>query len=62
MPIIRRTKTVYYCIWCFALVVLDVAGCRCGALQCNLHALLTMHGHRNIQLIAVCCRSDLDWQ
>jgi len=27
MPIIRRNKTVYYCIWRFALVVLAVVGC-----------------------------------
>jgi len=37
IPIIRRTKTVYYCIWCFALLVVDVAGCNCGALRCRMH-------------------------
>jgi Ni/Fe-hydrogenase subunit HybB-like protein len=26
MPIFRRTKTVCYCIWCTALVLLDVVG------------------------------------
>jgi hypothetical protein len=27
MPIIRKNKTVYYCIWCSALVVLAVVVC-----------------------------------
>ena len=31
MPIFRRTKTVCYCIWCTALVLLDVVGSGCGA-------------------------------
>ena len=26
MPIFRRTKTVCYCMWCAALVLLDVVG------------------------------------
>ena len=33
MPIFRRTKTVCYCIWCTALVLLDVVGSGCGALR-----------------------------
>ena len=33
MPIFRRSKTVCYCIWCTALVLLDVVGSGCGALQ-----------------------------
>ena len=36
MPIFRRTKTVCYCIWCTALVLLDVAGSGCGALRCRM--------------------------
>ena len=34
MPIFRRTKTVCYCMWCAALVLLDVvgSGCRMRAL------------------------------
>ena len=31
MPIFRRTKTVCYCIWCTALVLLDAVGSSCGA-------------------------------
>jgi len=30
MPILRRTKTVCYCIWCTALVLLNVVGSGCG--------------------------------
>jgi len=33
MPIFRGTKTVCYCIWCTALVLLDVVGSGCGALR-----------------------------
>ena len=33
MPIFRRSKTLCYCIWCTVLVLLDVVGCGCGALQ-----------------------------
>ena len=33
MPIFRKTKTVCYCIWCTALVLLDVVGSGCGALR-----------------------------
>ena len=47
MPIIRRTKTVYYCIWCFALVVLHVVGCSCGALRCRVQALCACTLQRN---------------
>jgi len=32
MPIFRKSKTVCYCIWCAALVLLDVVGSGCGAL------------------------------
>ena len=39
MPIFRRTKTVCYCIWCTALVRLDVVGSGCGALRCRMRAL-----------------------
>jgi len=35
-PIFRRTKTVCYCIWCTALVLLDVVGSGCGALRCRM--------------------------
>jgi len=31
MPIFRRAKTVCYCMWCAALVLLDVVGSGCGA-------------------------------
>ena len=30
MPIFRRAKTVCYCMWCAALVLLDVVGSGCG--------------------------------
>ena len=33
MPIFRRTKTVCYCIWCTALVLLDVVGSGCPTTQ-----------------------------
>ena len=33
MPIFRRTKTVCYCIWCTALVLLVVVGSGCGVLR-----------------------------
>jgi len=36
MPIFIRTKTVCYCIWCTALVLLDVVGSGCGALRCRM--------------------------
>ena len=39
MPIFRRTKTACYCIWCTALVLLDVVGSGCGALRCRVWAL-----------------------
>jgi len=39
MAIFRRTKTVCYCIWCPALVLLDVVGSGCGALRCRMRAL-----------------------
>ena len=38
MPIFRRIKTVCYCIWCTALVLLDVVGSGCGALRCRVRA------------------------
>jgi hypothetical protein len=44
MPIFRRTKTVCYCIWCTALVLLDVVVSGCGALRCRMRAvLITSH-------------------
>jgi len=42
MPIFRRTKTVCYCMWCTALVLLDVVGTGFGALRCRVPA----HGFR----------------
>jgi len=39
MPIFRRTKTLCYCIWCTALVLLDVVGSGCGALRCRVRAV-----------------------
>jgi len=36
MLIFRRTKTVCYCMWCAALVLLDVVGSGCGALRCRV--------------------------
>ena len=38
MPIFRSSKTVCYCIWCTALVLLDVVGSGCGALRCRMRA------------------------
>ena len=32
-----------YCIWCIALVLLDVVGSGCGALRCRMWALLASH-------------------
>jgi len=43
MPIFRRTKTVCYCIWCAALVLLDVVGSGCGALCCRMRAMLASY-------------------
>jgi len=43
MPIFRRTNTVCYCIWCTALVLLDVVGSGCGALHCRMRALLASY-------------------
>ena len=39
MPIIRRTRLVYYRIWYSALVVLAVVGCGCVELRHELCAL-----------------------
>ena len=39
MPIFRTTKTVCYCTWCTALVLLDVVGRGCGALYCRVRAV-----------------------
>jgi len=39
MPIIRRKKYRVLLRMVFALVVLDVAGCSCGALRCRVRAL-----------------------
>ena len=36
----QRTR---YCIWCTALVLLDVVGSGCGALRCRLRALLASY-------------------
>jgi len=38
MPIFRRTR-LCYCMWCAALVLLDVVGSGCGALPCGVRAL-----------------------
>jgi len=38
MPIFRRTKTMCYCMWCAALVLLDVVGSGCGALRCRMRS------------------------
>ena len=38
MPIFRWTKTVCYCMWCAALLQLDVVGSGCGALRCRMRA------------------------
>jgi len=43
MPIFKRSKTVCYCIWCTALVPLDVVGSGCGALLCRMRALLASY-------------------
>jgi len=32
-----------YCIWCIALVLLDVVGSGCGALRCRMRAVLTSY-------------------
>jgi len=32
-------QDVCYCIWCSALVLLDVVGSGCGALRCRVRAL-----------------------
>jgi len=32
-------QDVCYCMWCAALVLLDVVGCGCGALPCGVRAL-----------------------
>ena len=45
MVIFRRTNTVCYCIWCTALVLLDVVGSDCGALRCRMRA--TNHIQQN---------------
>ena len=43
MLIFRRTKTVCYCIWYTALVLLDAVGSACGALSCRMRALLASY-------------------
>ena len=45
MPIFRRTKTVCYCMWCAALVLLDVVGSGCEALLCRV---LVVYQHHRI--------------
>jgi len=32
-----------YCIWCIALVLLDVVGSGCGALRCRMRAVLASY-------------------
>ena len=32
-----------YCMWCAALVLLDVVGSGCGALRCKVRALLASY-------------------
>ena len=53
---LQENKDPCYCIWCTALVLLDVVGSGCGASNCcillvffSLHTLLTMHGHKNLK-------------
>jgi len=36
----QRTR---YCIWCTALVLLDVVGSGCGALRCRMRAVLASY-------------------
>jgi len=56
MTIFRRTKTVCYCIWCTALVLMDVVGSGCGALRCRMRALLIiMMIKDNKHLIVASC-------
>ena len=47
MPIFRRTKNVLlhmvYCIWCTALVLLDVVGSGCWTLRCRMRAVLASY-------------------
>jgi len=47
MPIFRRTKTVCYCMWCAALVLLDVVGSGCGALRCRIANSCSEDGHND---------------
>ena len=49
MPIFRRTKTVRYCTWCAALVLLDVVGSGCGALRFRVRALWRLLSNSNLQ-------------
>ena len=44
MPIIRRTKTVYYCIWCSAMVVLAVVVWS-WIVSCVYTSISTCFGH-----------------
>ena len=32
-----------YCIWCTALILLDVVGSGCGALRCRMRAVLASY-------------------
>jgi len=43
MPIFSRTKTVCYCIWFTALVLLDVVGSGCGALPTTSSRTSAVH-------------------
>jgi len=43
MLIFRRTKTVCYCIWCTALVLLVVVGSGCGALPTTTSRTSAVH-------------------
>ena len=56
MPIFRRTKTVCYCIWCTALVLLDVVGSGCGALRCRMRAQCLLHLVDFLSLHTMLCK------
>ena len=41
--ILQENKRTCYCIWCTALVLLDVVGSGCGALRCRMWAVLASY-------------------
>ena len=40
---LQENKRPCYCIWCTALVLLDVVGSGCGALRCRMRAVLASY-------------------